>query len=175
MPSLSSASFRPVFRLVPQLVRTHALLGPRLQPDRVALEPEILVNLFRQFAETNAFVQNLAVAAENMRIILRKLPDTHQTVQRAVRLVPVATSEFGEAQRQIAVRLDPLLENLHMRRAVHGLQRQETLRLFLENFSALFRIRHHVGTTNMFSRYLPQWPDASQKRESISCGVFTSL
>ena len=30
------------------------------------------------------------------------------------------------------------------------------------------------GTTNMFSRYLPQWPDCSHWRESISCGVFTS-
>ena len=31
------------------------------------------------------------------------------------------------------------------------------------------------GTTNMFSRYLPQWPEASQNFDDISCGVFTSL
>ncbi len=30
------------------------------------------------------------------------------------------------------------------------------------------------GMTNMFSRYLPQWPDCSHWRASITCGVFTS-
>src|SRR4028119_1221512 len=30
------------------------------------------------------------------------------------------------------------------------------------------------GMTNMFSRYLPQWPDFSHWRASITCGVLTS-
>ena len=39
-----------------------------------------------------------------------------------MRLIAVAHAEFGHAERQVAIALDALLENLHMAGAVHRLQ-----------------------------------------------------
>jgi hypothetical protein len=60
-----------------------------------------------------------------MGVVLRELPHPHDAVQGAVRLVAVAAAEFGHADRQVAVGGDPLLEDQHMCRAVHGLESHE--------------------------------------------------
>ena len=55
----------------------------------------------------------------------------------------MAATEFGHADRQIAIGLDALIENLHMRGTVHGLKRHEVA-LACQNRAFIFRIRNLV-------------------------------
>ncbi len=48
---------------------------------------------------------DLVLGAEDMRVVLREAAHAHDAVQRARRLVAVARSELGHAQRQVAVAL----------------------------------------------------------------------
>jgi hypothetical protein len=162
-----------LLRLVPFRVGAEALFGPQRELDRVRLEAEIAIDAVEQVAERHDLADQLVLAAEDMRVVLRELAHPHDAVQRAVRLVPVAHAIFRHADRQVAVAGDALLEDQHVRRAVHRLERHQVAGagqhrrvLVVEGISS--------GTTNMFSRYLPQWPDRSHCRASISCGVLTS-
>ncbi len=81
-----------------------------------------------------------------MRVILGELTHPHYAVQRAVRFVAVAAAEFGEAQRQVAVALDPLAKHLDVRRAVHRLDRHQVARAGdhrLADLTAGHLVRHH--------------------------------
>src|SRR3546814_5309648 len=77
-----------------------ALFGPERQLDRIG-EAEILVDPVGERAEVAHFLDDLVLAAENVRIVLRELAHAHQPVQRAVRLVAVAAAvlvqELGRA------------------------------------------------------------------------------
>ncbi len=54
-----------------------------------------------------------------MRVVLGELADAQDAVQRAVRFVAMAAAEFGHADGQVAVRLDPLAKDQDMCGAVH--------------------------------------------------------
>ena len=56
-----------------------------------------------------------------MRIVLRKAAHAQQAVQGAGAFIAVYGAQFGVAQRQIAVAAQVGFINLHMERAVHGL------------------------------------------------------
>ena len=56
-----------------------------------------------------------------MRVILSEAAHPHQTVQGTGRLVAVAGTKLGHTQRQIAVGLQTLVEDLDVTRAVHRL------------------------------------------------------
>ena len=88
-----------------------------------------------------------------MRIVLRKAAHAHQPVQRAGWLVAMDIAEFGKPDRQFAVGLQAVLEDLHMARAVHRLQREDAV-------VGLLVIGMGKGmadfTANMFSWYQPQ-------------------
>ena len=71
--------------------------------------------------------RQLLLGAEDMRIVLREAAHAHQPVQRAGRLVAMDIAEFGKPDRQIAVGLQAVLEDLHMAGAVHRLQREDAL------------------------------------------------
>ena len=58
----------------------------------------------------------LVLGAEDVRVVLREGAHAHQPVQRAGRLVAMHGAEFGKPQRQIAVGLQAVLEDLHMAR-----------------------------------------------------------
>jgi hypothetical protein len=58
-----------------------------------------------------------------MRVILRELAHAHQSVERAVRLVPVAATILVQPDRQFAIAGDTLLEDQHMRRSILWLDR----------------------------------------------------
>ena len=58
-----------------------------------------------------------------MRVILHKITHPHQSVQRSGRLVAMAGTKFGQAQRQIPVGFKAMVVDLDMRRAVHRLDR----------------------------------------------------
>ena len=62
-----------------------------------------------------------------MRVILRKAAHAHQPMHRARRLIAMHDAELSHAQGQIAVALETMLENLHMTRTVHRLQREPAL------------------------------------------------
>ena len=60
---------------------------------------------------------------ENMRIVLDKAPHTHQALQGTGSLVAVAGTEFRQAQWQVAIAFQSLIEDLDMAGAVHRLYR----------------------------------------------------
>jgi hypothetical protein len=60
----------------------------------------------------------------DMGVILGELPNAHDAVcRRAMRLVTMAAAKLGQADRKLLVAGDALLEDQHMGRAVHRLQR----------------------------------------------------
>ena len=133
-----------LFGPVPHFVRAETVFRSQRELDRIIGKAQILVNRIEQVAEFCDFLDNLVLAAEDMRIVLGELPHPHQAVQRAMRFVPVAASHFGEPQRQIAVRLDPLPENQDVRRTIHRLQRHP-FGLVADDRTLIFGVRHLVG------------------------------
>src|SRR5271167_3211488 len=65
----------------------------------------------------------LLLGAEDMRVVLGEGAHAHEPMQRSRRLVTAYSPEFGETQRQLAIRPQAVLEDLHMAGAVHGFQR----------------------------------------------------
>jgi hypothetical protein len=110
---------------VPQRILTGADIGAQGQLDPVIGEAEIAVDRIEQRAEAFHLIDDLAVGAEDMRVVLGELADAHDAVERAMRLVAVAAAEFGEAQRQVAIRPYALAEHLDMGRAIHRLERHQ--------------------------------------------------
>jgi hypothetical protein len=80
------------------------------------------VDAARQLDELGRLLDDLVFAAEDVGVILGEAAHPHQAVQRARRLIAVAGAELGHAQRQVAVGLLALIEDLHVARAVHRLQ-----------------------------------------------------
>jgi hypothetical protein len=101
------------------------LSGRKRELDRVFLEAEMAVDAVEQVAEFLHLVDQLVLAHEDMRVVLGELADAHDAVQRAVRLVAVAAAELGQADRQVAIGFDALLEDQDVRRAVHRLERHQ--------------------------------------------------
>src|SRR5690606_2093814 len=62
---------------------------------------------------------------EDVTVILSEAAYPHHAVQRTGRLVAVALTELAVADRQFAVRVQPGVEDLHVTRAVHGLEAVE--------------------------------------------------
>jgi hypothetical protein len=56
-----------------------------------------------------------------MGVVLGEVPHPQQSMQRARRLVAMHLAELGNAQRQIAIALQPMLEDLHVTGTVHRL------------------------------------------------------
>ena len=59
--------------------------------------------------------------AEDVRVVLGEAAHAHQPVQRARRLVAVHDAELGDPVGQLAIGPQPVLEDLHVARAVHRL------------------------------------------------------
>ena len=66
-----------------------------------------------------------------MRVVLGEAAHPHQPVHRARRLVAMHHAEFGQPQRQVAIALQAVLEDLHMAGTVHRLYRKPALVLGL--------------------------------------------
>ena len=60
-------------------------------------------------------------------VVLGEGAHAHEAVQRARGLVAVHLAELGEPHRQFAVAAQPVLEDLHVPRAVHGLDGVDAL------------------------------------------------
>ena len=90
--SRSSASARSHISSVPKRCsgRSASLIA-------VALEAELAVDAVGELAERAHFLDDLVLAAEDVRVVLGELAHPHQPVQRAVRLVAVAAAVLVRA------------------------------------------------------------------------------
>jgi len=124
-----------VFGLVPQRIGTDPIFRTCRHLVQDVGEAEVGVDFLQQRRVGHAFVQNLVFGAKDVTVILREPPHAHDAVQRAARLVAVALAELTVSQREIAVAAHVRLEDQHVARTVHRLER----------VFALFRFgREHV-------------------------------
>ena len=115
------------FGAVPYLVRAHALFWTGGELDQHLVEAEVGVHLLEQMTEIGNLGGDLRLGAENVGIVLHEAAHAHDAVERPRGLVANARAELGDAQRQIAVGAQALVENLDVARAVHGLDREGAL------------------------------------------------
>ena len=90
-------------------------------------KPKSAIDIEDQTGHRHALGGDLLLGHEDMRIVLGEGAHAHQAVQRARGLIAVHLAELGEAQRQLPVTAQTLLEDLHVARAVHGLDRVHAL------------------------------------------------
>ena len=141
--------------MIPHLVGADALLRPRREFYReFAVEAEIRIGRQDQIVDLEALVRELRFGAEHMRVVLRKAAHAHQAVHRARRLIAMHHAEFGQTQRQVAIALQAVLEDLHMAGAVHRLQRKPALVLGL--VAGRLRREHVLAVPVPMARGLPQ-------------------
>ncbi len=157
---------------IPELVRTDALVRARGELDGNLVEAEVLVDREDQVVDLQALGGHLLVGAEDVRVVLREAAHAHQAVEGARRLVAMDRAEFGQADRQLAIGFQPVLEDLHVTRAVHRLQCEDAVVGFL-----VIRMRQRMRpiSPRTCSRwYQPQCPEVSQREVSRTCGALTS-
>ena len=70
-----------LFGFIPNFVRTCTLLRAEGQLHSNIMEAELFVNANQQFIECTCFINDLIFGTEDMRIILHKTANTHQTMQ----------------------------------------------------------------------------------------------
>src|SRR5204862_7524694 len=91
---------------VPTLDRAAELFGARRELDDHIGKAHVLVNRIEQMYETLSLGLDLLLGAEDVRIVLRHLPDAQQTMQRTISLVPVTAAELGDAHRLAGIGLN---------------------------------------------------------------------
>src|SRR3546814_8360433 len=97
------------------------LVGAQRQLDRVG-KAEILVDTVGERAEILHLVDDLILAAEDVRVVLRELAQAHKAVEGAVGLIAVQAAIPLNAQRQVAEGLIPRPEDRDGRGAVHRIE-----------------------------------------------------
>ena len=140
--------------VIPHRVGADALLRPRRELHHESREAEIRVDRQDQVVDLQALGGELLLGAEDMRVVLREAAHAHQPVHRARRLVAMHHAELGEPQRQVAIALQPVLEDLHVARAVHRLQRKPALVLGL--VAGRLRREHVLAVPAPVAGGLPQ-------------------
>jgi len=100
-----------------------------------------------QVVHRERFGGDLRLGDEDVRIVLGESAHAHQPVQRARGLEAVHLAELGQLERQIAVGLEPVLEDLDVTRAVHRLDHEGALvlRARLRQEHVLAERRHVAG------------------------------
>ena len=113
--------FQCCFRAVPGLVRAGPVCRAVREHHLDLGKAEVGIDLAQHLDKGGGFLIDLRFGAENMGIVLTESTRPHQAVQGAMGLVAEQGGELAETNRQIAVALQALIENLHMARAVHRL------------------------------------------------------
>ena len=108
-------------REVPLLVRAELVVGPRGELE-ARVHAEELVEERGKVEAAEDLRLDLLARAEDVRVVLRHVPDAQQPVQGARRLVAVQRRRLGVAKRQVAVAPELAAEEEHVPRAVHRLQ-----------------------------------------------------
>ena len=110
---------------------------------------------------------DLVFGAEDVGIVLDESTHAHQAVQGAGHLVAVARTELGQAQWQVAIGLEALVEHLHMAGAVHRLDRE---------LPALgFQREHVLAELGGMAGFLPQREIHQLRRVDFLVAVGTLL
>ena len=121
MPAAVGRGLQRGLGLVPDRIVAHPLGRTVRELDLHIVEAEVLVDIEDQPRDRHRFGRDLVGRDEDVRVVLREGAHAHQAVQRARRLVAMHLAELREAQRQVAIAADALLEDLHVARAVHRL------------------------------------------------------
>ena len=140
--------------MVPGLVGADALFRPRRQLDADLVEAEIGIGRQDQVVDPQAFRGQLLLGAEDVRIVLREAAHAHQPMQRAGRFVAMHVAEFRKPYRQIAIGFQAVLEDLHVARAVHRLQREDAVVVGV--VAGDRHLEHVVAVPAPVARRLPQ-------------------
>ena len=108
------------FSSCPIFIGTHRIFGARRKFNFV-WETKLLVIRRNELGNFAYLVTNLVGANKQVRIVLRKLAHTEQTVQGTFKFVAVVKTSFCQLKRQIAIRAR--LAHVHQTRtrAVHRL------------------------------------------------------
>src|SRR5712691_10247803 len=85
------------------------------------MKTKIGISLEQQVDKRRHLGLDLLLGAENMRVVLDEMTYAHQAMQGAGGFVAMTRTELRQAQRQVAVTFQTLIKNLHMARAIHGL------------------------------------------------------
>ena len=107
---------------IPDLVAAGANRRAIGEPDEDVGKAEVAIDRLEQIADADRLRGDLLGRAEDVGVVLGERAHAHQAVEGAGRLVAVTRAELGHPQRQITVAVQALVEDLHMRRAVHRLQ-----------------------------------------------------
>src|SRR5690554_3059662 len=147
-PSGIQRRLQPALGTLPQRRLAHEILRARREFKLNLIEAQLAVNLQSQGDKGLGLALDLPLGTENVGIILGKTAHPHQATQRTGGLVTVTTAELCQTQRQITVALEPLVEYLHVTRAVHRLDR----------VIALFRFggKHQLTVVLPVPRLFPQ-------------------
>ena len=121
----------------------------------ISVEAEVGVGREDQVVDLQALRLHLLLGAEDVRVVLRKAAHAQEPVQRAGRLVAVHRAELGETQRQVAVALQPVLEDLDVPRAVHRLQHVEAI-VVVDLVAGRLHLEHVFAERAPVARCLPQ-------------------
>ena len=106
---------------IPVLVAAHARIGSRGQAVNDLLKAEIGIHLVKKIDKPRHLALDRVLGAENMPVVLGKAAHAHNAVQRSRGFVAVTTAELRQAQRQVPVRAQALIEHLDVAGTVHGL------------------------------------------------------
>src|SRR5579862_2741642 len=115
---------------VPLLVGAEALLRPGREL-RARLEPEEVVEEPRVIDDRVDLLLDLVLGEEDVRVVLRDVPDAQQAVEGAGELVAVERRRLRVADRQVAIRPELRAEEDHVAGAVHRLERELLVRVLL--------------------------------------------
>ena len=88
-----------LFGFIPNFVRTCTLFRAKGQLHSNIMEAKLFINANQQFIECACFINDLILGTEDMRIILHKTANTHQTMQCTAWFIAVARTELGQTHR----------------------------------------------------------------------------
>ena len=142
--------------MVPEFVRADALLRPGRELHHDLVEAEVLIDRKDQLVDLVALGRELILGAEDMRVVLGERAHAHHAMQRARGLIAMHDAEFGEPQRQLAIRAQAVLEDLDMAGAVHRLQRIDALVLRLGVVAGGARHEHVLAIPAPMAGDFPQ-------------------
>mmetsp|Transcript_34177 Transcript_34177/g.82782 ORF Transcript_34177/g.82782 Transcript_34177/m.82782 type:complete len:385 (+) Transcript_34177:128-1282(+) len=106
---------------LPDIIRSDALLRPGAEVYLVVLEPETREDRLGQVQHPHELVLELLGKAEDVRIVLREPPDSHQPVQGPGSFVPVHRAKLCPSDRKFSVRAEAVFVDEAVERAVHRL------------------------------------------------------
>ena len=112
-----------VLGAIPRRIVAEALVGAQRELDGDRLESEHPIDVERQLVERGHLGFDLRLGAEDVAVVLGEAAHAHDAVQCARRLVAMARAELAVAQRQVAVAAQIRVEDQHVSRTVHRLDR----------------------------------------------------